>query len=127
MGNETPHSAIVDHDQPCVYYWSLPGDDTYTHETEGRPDGKDALIHVLTSDVPHLPGHEAFISVVSDWPNHSPNKPTWVWSDNADLAAMLGEAYGCPVGIPADVEDTHHTYAGPPGTSPPVEDPAPEA
>lgn len=117
MGNETPHSTIVDHDQPCVYYWTLP-DGVYTHETDPRPDGKDALIHVLTNSVTHLPDHECFVSIVTDWPNHSPKPPTWVWSDDDDLAEMLAEAYDCPVGIPDDVEDTHHTKAGPPGVGP---------
>lgn len=45
-------------------------------------------------------------------------KPTWVWSDNPDLAEFLGQWYDCPVGIPGDVENTHHTEAGPPGVHP---------
>lgn len=123
MGNETPHAHILpsDHDgAPCEYTWRLPEGFDYTHEPEGRLNGKDALIHVLSNNVPHLPGHEAFVSVTNDWPNHSPKPPTWVWSDNEDLAVMLSEAYGCPVGRPDDVEDTHHTLAGPPGVGPVV-------
>lgn len=125
MGNQSPHAHLVDHDQPCVYYWSLPDGSPYTHDEHGaaygvekRPNGKDAYIHVLQNQVTRLPGHEAFVSVVVDWPNHSPKPPTWVWSDNEDLALMLSEAYSIPVGIPENVEDTHHTNAGPPGVGP---------
>lgn len=117
MGNQTPHPTIVDHDQPCVYTWTDYGSGL-THVAEGRPDGKEALLHVLTNNVPHMPDHEAFVSVVTDWPNHSPKSPAWVDSDDADLAQMLSEAYGCPVGVPEDVEQTHHTDAGPPGVGP---------
>lgn len=126
LGNGAPHAHIVDHEDPCEYTWYLP-DGVYTHEIEGRPNGKDALIHVLTRDIPRLPGHEAFVSVVKDWPNHSPVSPTYVHSTNdtgeadevtSDLAAMISEAYDIPVGRPDDVEDTHHTISGPPGVGP---------
>ena len=114
MGNATPNPNIVDHGDPCVYTWTDNGGE-YTHVAEGRPNGKDALVHVLSSVVTRLPDHEAFVSVTRDWPNHSDVPPTWVTSDNEDLAQMLAEAYGCPVGKPEDVEATHHTAAGPPG------------
>ncbi len=123
MGNATPLN--VDHSDPVIYTWSLPGmpgdDGSYTHVAEGRPNGKDALVHVLTR-LPHLPDHECFVSIVTDWPNHSPNSPTWVESDVPDLAVMLSEAYGCPVGAPEDLEATHHTLAGPPGVGPAMEE-----
>ena len=123
MGNDTPHKTIVNHDDPIVYYWGIHDSAGYTHLTEGRPNGRDALLHVLTSQVTHLPDHECFVSVANDWPNHSPVPPAWVWSNDADFAQMLAEAYGCPVGIPDDIEDRYHTYNGPPGTGPA---PAPE-
>lgn len=114
MGNRSPLN--VNHSEPAVYTWSGPED--YTHVAKGRPNGKDAGVQVLTSAVPRLPDHECFVSVVTDWPNHSPQPPAWVASDNDDLAQMLAEFYGCPVGIPDDVEDTHHTFSGPPGVGP---------
>lgn len=120
LGNATPHAHIVSHGDPCVYSWNDQGGG-YTHESEDRLNGKDALIHVLTSDVTRLPDHECFLSIVRDWPSHSPLPPTWVWSDDEDLALMLSEAYGCPVGRPDDVEDTHHTISGPPGVGPSTE------
>lgn len=122
MGNAQPHAHIVDHADPCDHWWTLPcspGDPgCHSHVAEGRPNGKDALLHVLQNDITHLPGQEAFVSVVRDWPNHSPIPPTWVESDIPDLAQMLSEAYDIPVGAPDDVEMTHHTAAGPPGVGP---------
>lgn len=114
MGNPTPHN--VDHDQPVVYYWADPNPDT-PPVPDDHANGKDALLRalqsVITRDIP-----EAFLSVVRDWPSHCDQNPTWVQSDDVNLAQMLSEAYGCPVGRPEDVEQTHHTYAGPPGVGP---------
>jgi hypothetical protein len=32
------------------------------------------------------------------WNSHSAaRRPAWVWSDDAELAAALGDAFGCPV------------------------------
>lgn len=124
MGNHGAHSSLVDHEEPCVYTWDDNGAGL-THDLDGsaygvaeRGSGKDALIYVLTHEITRLPGHEAFVSIVRDWPNHSAEPPHWVWSDDEDLAEMLAEAYDCPVGIPDDVEATHHTDAGRPGVGP---------
>ena len=121
MGNATPHANIVDHSDPVVYTWDDQGGE-YTHVAEGRLNGVQALQHVLTTQVPHLPDHECFVSIVNDWPNHSPNPPSWVEADDPDLALMLSEAYGCPVGAPEDMEMTHHSAAGPPGVGPATEE-----
>ncbi len=51
------------------------------------------------------------------WPVHSACPPTWVECDNVALAAAIARFYGCPVGAPADVEQTHHTFNGPPGVT----------
>lgn len=129
MGNATPHKFVpgsteqryVYHDDPIVVVWDSRGGDS-THVVAGRPNGKDALIYVLTHDIVQMPDHTAFLSIVRDWPSHSPNSPSWVDSDDEpDLALMLSEAYGCPVGIPEDVEQTHHTISGPPGVGPTTE------
>jgi hypothetical protein len=43
------------------------------------------------------------------WAAHSAAEgPSWVWSDDDDLAAALAAHYGCPVGEP----DTDHTPEG---------------
>lgn len=118
LGNATPHAHLVDHEDPCVYTWDDNGCGL-THVAEGRPNGKDALIHVLTNDITHLPDNAAFVSIVRDFQSHSPTSPTFANSEDCpDLALMLSEAYGCPVGLPDDVEDTHHTTSGPPGVGP---------
>lgn len=125
LGNANPLN--VDHVlEPAVYTWN-DGGGGYTHEIDGRPNGRDALLHVLTNAVTRLPGHECFLSIVRDFPNHSPGSPTWVDAEDgdrpeaaADLALMLSEAYDIPVGTPHDVEETHHTLAGPPGVGPAV-------
>ena len=116
MGN-TGHS--IGHGEPAVYSWGVP-DGEYTHVAEGRPHGQEARRRAETPN-PQLPDHEAFVSVINDFKNHSTTDPTWVDSDNADLAQMLAEAYGdIPVGTPPDVEQTHHTVNGPPGVSGPT-------
>jgi hypothetical protein len=47
---------------------------------------------------------------------HSDKAPTWVsCPDKPALEALLAEHFGCPVGKPADVEETHWTVSGPPG------------
>lgn len=129
MGNESPHAHILpgEHDgSPCEYIWIVPDEAGYTHVAEGRMTGAVAMLHVLRSQggaILHLPDHEAFVSVVTDFQAHSSiGTPTWVWSDNEDLAKMLSEAYDdCPIGRPDDVENTHHTDAGPPGVGPSTE------
>lgn len=48
------------------------------------------------------------------WANQSAEPPAWVASDHKGLESLLAEHYGCPAGIPRDVEETHYTTAGPP-------------
>jgi hypothetical protein len=70
--------------------------------------------------------HEAFQTARAGWlAESSAASPSWVWSDNSDFAVLLGAFFGCPVGRPANVEDTHWTASGPPGVGPAPE-PAPE-
>lgn len=126
MGNATPHQCdtsggghahvLLDHGEPCTYNWGDFG--ALTHDSDAGLDGLASGVHVLSNDVTHLPESECFVSIVSDWPHHSPNPPAWVWASDPDLARMLSEFYGCPVGVPEDLEDTHHTAAGPPGVGP---------
>lgn len=70
------------------------------------------------SGVKGFPYHEAFRIVLADWVNHSSADPSWVWSDHAGLEQMLADYFGCPIGAPADVEDTHWTRNGMPGVGP---------
>lgn len=41
--------------------------------------------------------------------------PLWVASDSPALEALLAEHFGCPAGVPADLEAIYHTENGPPG------------
>lgn len=66
----------------------------------------------------HIPDHEAALAVINAVRAESTGVPTWVWSDNEPLAVLLGHYFGCPVGRPDDVEDTHFTFSGPPGVGP---------
>jgi hypothetical protein len=104
---------------PAVTYLEVP--DSYTCEPA---DVNDLARHLAANPglVSHLPGQEAFVAVVRTWGAHSGGSPSWVWSDNPDFAQLLGEFYDCPVGRPDDLEDTHHTNAGPPGVAPYEED-----
>lgn len=113
MGNvagRTPDGA------PSVF--RMTGLDDLTFEDGG--DVNNFMRHLLThvGSITKLPDHEAFVSVVRNWDEHSDVPPTWVTSDNPEMERVLSEFYGCPIGKPADVEDTHHTLSGPPGVGP---------
>lgn len=79
-----------------------------------------------TSGVTHLPGHEALVAlthplygVVAQHFDPTGQQPSWVHSDNPELARQIAEFHGgIPIGKPANVEETHHTQAGPPGVVP---------
>ena len=125
FGNTAPLEDGVpqERDAPCVTYANL-------HDYKFQPGANsvgDVKMHladaiVTRQGVTHLPGQEALIAVVHPTDGivakHTNGKPSWIWSDSPDLAKFLGEYYGCPVGIPEGVEDTHHTMSGPPGVVP---------
>lgn len=77
---------------------------------------------VLRVEVPDAdPVGETFLTVTHPSrgvvAHHSPTGPTWVsCAASPALEAILAEHYGCSSGRPADVEDTHWTLNGPPGT-----------
>jgi len=104
---------------------------------------------MFNDGITHLPEHELLQSVAAAWPRHSRLRPTWVNvipseghpvldakghptdkvrgrtpdGHQDDLHAFLEEHFGCKVGKPANVEDTHWTQHGglslPPGVHPP--------
>jgi hypothetical protein len=71
---------------------------------------------------------EAFVAITiggdqSIWGAHSYDAaPTWVEVDGDEgaegLAQLLASHFHCPIGVPDDLEKTHHTVFGPPGTGP---------
>lgn len=75
---------------------------------------------------------EAFVCITSPqgvWANHSDSQASWVYSDSPGLQSLLAEHFNCPQGYPEDLEETHHTFSGPPGVGPdgPINPPADEA
>lgn len=53
------------------------------------------------------------------WAAHSESPPSWAsCPDDPLLEEALARHFGCERGEPKDVEATHHTGFGPPGTGP---------
>jgi hypothetical protein len=113
LGNPNPtHLGTIG---PAITYVGVP--DVYTYEVADSADdlAMDVMREVSTGGgITHLPAQEAMLSVVAVWNNESSGSPSWVWSDNEDFAVLLGKFFGCPVGRPSDVEETHYTYSGGP-------------
>lgn len=129
LGNADPIVKDGDDplDHPVVTAVNIPDD------PENFPEGHHAYQQVMDSGltgaqlrdhlqeallendgITHLPGHESVLVVAHPlgvWRTHAKKgtKPTWVDSDNAEVARILGEYYDCPVGQPDDVEATHYT------------------
>jgi hypothetical protein len=84
----------------------------------------DAGERVLTINIPDdVSLGEAFVSITDPrgvWRAHSTEgaTPTWVSSENEGLEFILSQHFGCDRGVPANVEATHYTEAGPPGVGP---------
>ncbi len=106
---------------PCVTYINL---HDYAFDAAAVADViKTHLYDAVTGNqgITALPGQEALLAVVHPdgiWAAHSAANPSWVDSDNPAFAALMSAFYGCPVGTPNGVEDTHFTLAGPPGFHP---------
>lgn len=114
---------------------------TYSHVMDDKDeDGSFRVGYLVGSDaadikdhlfdnpglVTHLPGQGAVLNVIRTWNDHGNVKPSWVSvepegrsdEEAADFERFLSEFWRIPRGIPADLEDTHHTLAGPPGVGP---------
>lgn len=117
FGNEAPTRT---ENTPTITQIDVP--DSYTYEVaDSAADlAKTVMNEVATAPdgITRLPGQEALLAVQAGWRAESTKPPTWVWSDNEDFAVLLGQYFNCPVGAPDDVEDTHFTFSGPPGTGP---------
>lgn len=139
FGNPTPVLPEGEtRDAPCVTYWSI------NNDPENFPEGHHAYQQVqdsgLTADelrlhladaildsgglLTQLPGHEPVLSAIAAWRAHAVpgTKPTWVWSNDDELARILSEHYRCPAERPEAIEESHwtshdgKTFA--PGTAP---------
>lgn len=49
------------------------------------------------------------------WSEAHDDVPTWIDGDDSALVSLLAREWGCSVGAPIDVEETHYTLSGPPG------------
>ena len=121
-GNHTPVPADNLGGAPTVTYISIPAG----YSVADSADVKDIALHLAQNpDVTNLPEHEALLSVVHQagaWNVHSQGTPTWVsCPESPALEAQLAEFCGAARGVPADVEDTHHTLFGAPGVGPHLE------
>ena len=117
LGNVAPKN--VNHSDPVVTYITLGHDDAFDPNVdldEFRAHLNDAYLN--NNGVTHRPDDEALLDIVAPgalWAQLSSSKPTWVDSDDPDMARILGAWFGCPVGRPSDTEKTHWTNQGPPG------------
>ncbi|HEX7276039.1 MAG TPA: hypothetical protein VF244_01570 [Acidimicrobiales bacterium] len=86
LGNAAPHEYVRD-----------PKTDELTQRALDNPS-------VTTVD---LPGHtviDALRAITAQggvWGAHSSEKPSWVWSDDPNLQALLADHFGCPSGMPS--------------------------
>lgn len=116
LGNPAPLRV----EGPAVTYVHVP--DVYGYEPHGDAEvlAGNLARHLATvgdvtrcGDVSDATGHhEAFLAVVRGWGNEGARPPSWVWSDNADFAKLLGAFWGVPWDRPADMEMTHFTQYG---------------
>ena len=122
FGNEAPTRT---ENSPTITRVEVP--DSYTYEVaDSAADlARQVAVEIATAPdgITRLPNQEALLAVVTSWRMESTKSPTWVWSDNDDFAVLLGQYFDCPVGQPDDVEETHYTFSGPPGTGPVNTDP----
>jgi hypothetical protein len=130
LGNIAPHSCVtVDGVHSHASLPANPGP-TFTrvsipdeYELSDTLDIRDVALHLARNpDVTSMAGIQALLPIIHPgsglWAHWSAVKPSWVWSDDPKLEAYLAEWFDCPAGHPADLEDTHFTYHGPPGVGP---------
>ena len=129
LGNIAPKN--VNHSDPVVSYVTLGHDDTFDPNMDVEAFRAHVEQAYLYNDgVTNYPGSEALLDIVAPgavWAQLSSAKPSWVDSDNADLARVLAAWFGCPLGRPSNTEATHWTHQGPPGVGVENASPALEA
>jgi hypothetical protein len=131
LGNTAVHNGLDE--GPRVTTVHVPeGDGGHTHKTDldvqtFKDHFTDAMLYrdgIFRDEKVS----EVLLAAVNGWGAQSQgSKPSWLEispGENtpeghvADLHRFLGEFYGCPVGKPLDVEETHWTQSGPPGVFP---------
>lgn len=115
-----PAANFVNFDEPTVTYQTIPDSYSYQVASDAGELASEIALKMATAPdgITRMPDQEAMLSAIAGWRANSRANPTWVWSDNEDFAVLLGKFFGCPVGRPADLEETYHTIAGAPGVGP---------
>lgn len=128
MGNPAP----VGTEGPTVTYADLMDleqpDGSFNPSYIVGSDAQEIKEHLMDNPglVTHLPGNGAVLGVIRSWADHATTKPTWVVvepgarseEEAADFERFLSEYWRCDRGYPDDLEETHNTFAGPPGVGP---------
>src|ERR1035437_3917250 len=122
FGNNSPRDSEgtkIEIDAPIVTYVNIP----YTYSFDPSIQVSDLALHLARNpDVTHLPANEALVAVTHPmsgiWGRHGEGGPSWIWSDNKDLQAVLSGFYGVSGGRPDDIEITYYTRFGAPGVGP---------
>ena len=113
----------VSHGDPCVTYVNL----AHTNDHDNAVDVVALRAHLWSrtggGGVTNFgPGAESLTELFHPtnglWAAHSAFPPTWVaCDDDPALAGVVGAWHNIPVGRPADVEQTHYTTMGAPGST----------
>ena len=125
LGNAHPKN--VSHSDPAVCYVNVAHTNTDDYSIDHGALKSHLVDVVLNSGdaypVHNFPGSETLTELfhpgIGIWFDQSNDLlPSWVYcEENPSLAAHIAAYTGCPVGRPADVEQTHHTNAGGPGVT----------
>jgi hypothetical protein len=125
-----PNRSLVDHGgAPAVTRIVIP--EQYTFDPHVDVDSLRAHIEhaaLYTDAITQRPDDEALMAALhipgGAWFHHSKQKPSWVHSDtHPEFAEIVSRYHGIALGRPDDVEDTHWTRFGPPGSGPQFSDP----
>jgi hypothetical protein len=102
--------------RPVITYANIP--DTYTFDpgvnTEAWRSHLTAAV-MENGGITNFGNEEVIASLTHPgglWPASGRGKPTWAWSDNADLQRFCSEYWGCPEGRPDYLDETHWRRAG---------------
>lgn len=130
QGRHIAHEVLDTSGAPAVTYVEIPDrgleadEGGRTYDATLLPSADVMRLHLAEAivdhdGVTHLPGLEAVLDFLGPdglWKHHSGMNASWVHIPaDPTLAAWLAAYWGCPSERPANYQDTHCTYEGPPG------------
>lgn len=132
VGNASPHDQGIPVAGPALTIVGvsdgLNGDGSYLADFIVGSDVNEIKDHLYDNPgmTTHLPGNGLLVQIIRSVSEQSNGRPTFVSVEAQgrdpesadDLERFLAEFWRCERGIPADLEDTHYTISGPPGTGP---------